>query len=67
MVKAKEAVQEEGRAQVKAGHRADDARQLSSGQIGAAELQVRNGFASKLDLGRAKVVGHHKLAFLSKV
>lgn len=66
MAKSKEAVQEGSRAQVKAEHRADDLRLLSSGRVSASELQVRNGFASKLDLGRAKVVGHRKLAFLSK-
>jgi hypothetical protein len=66
MAKPKEAVQERSRVQVKAEHRADDLRLLSSGRVSASELQVRNGFASKLDLSRAKVVGHRKLAFLSK-
>jgi hypothetical protein len=45
--------------QVKAEHRAEDARLLPSGPVDAAKLHGRNGFAFKLDLGRAKVVGHH--------
>lgn len=66
MARAKEVVKEGSRASVKAAHRDEDACQLASGRVSADELQVKNGFASKLDLGRARVIGLKKLAFLSK-